>query len=62
MINLGGIDFELETIGKEPQFGFSAEYREFKTISGKIRRDAKGKRFNGVFNNVFKFAICKSVK
>ena len=50
MINLGGYDFELGTLASNPKFGYITEYREYKTISGKIRRDVKGKRFQGTFS------------
>lgn len=50
MINLGGYDFELETLASNPKFGYITEYREYKTVSGKIRRDVKGKRFSGTFS------------
>lgn len=39
MINLGGYDFELGTLSSNPKFGYITEYREYKTVSGKIRRD-----------------------
>ena len=50
MINLNGYDFELTTLSSNPNFGYLTEYREYKTVSGKIRRDVKGKRFQGTFS------------
>lgn len=44
MINLGGIDFELKTMNKNPSFYFAEEFIERKMISGKVRRKYKGKR------------------
>lgn len=46
MINLGGIDFELNTLAPNPTFNYVDEYIERKMLSGKIRRIYKGKRFN----------------
>ena len=46
MINLGGIDFELNTLAPNPTFNYIDEYIERKMLSGKIRRIYKGKRFN----------------
>lgn len=45
MITLNEYDFELETMNKEPQFGYKPEFREYKMLSGKIRRDTIGHRF-----------------
>lgn len=53
MINLGGYDFELGTLASNPKFGYIAEYREYKAVSGKIRRDVKGKRFQGTFSYAY---------
>lgn len=50
MINLGGYDFELSTLSANPKFGYITEYREYKTVSGKLRRDVKGLRFQGTFS------------
>lgn len=44
MINLGGIDFELDTLAPNPEFNYQDEFIERKMISGKIRRIYKGKR------------------
>ena len=49
MITLGGYNFELGTIKKEPKFGYIDEYREYVMLSGKLRRDVKGKRFTASF-------------
>lgn len=49
MITLGGYDFELGTIKKDPKFGYVDEYREYKMLSGKLRRNIKGKRFMAEF-------------
>lgn len=53
MINLGGYDFELETLASNPKFGYTTEYREYNTVSGKLRRDVKGKRFSGTFSYAY---------
>lgn len=45
MIKLNEYDFELSTINKDPEFGYKPEFREYKMISGKIRRDTIGHRF-----------------
>jgi hypothetical protein len=45
MINLGGIDFELNTLAPNPEFNYQQVYVERTMISGKIRRIYKGKRF-----------------
>lgn len=45
MIKLNEYDFEFATMNKEPEFGYKPEYREYKMISGKIRRDTIGHRF-----------------
>lgn len=44
MINLGGIDFELNTLAPNPEFNYEEEYVERKMISGKLREIYKGKR------------------
>jgi hypothetical protein len=44
MINLGGIDFELNTLAPNPEFNYQQVYVERTMISGKIRRIYKGKR------------------
>jgi len=36
LINLGGYDFELGTLASNPKFGYITEYREYKTVSGKL--------------------------
>ena len=45
MINLGGIDFELQTMAPEPTFNYEEVYVEKTMISGKLVRIYKGKRF-----------------
>ena len=44
MINLGGIDWELKTLARNPEFNYQEEFVERKMISGKVRRIYKGKR------------------
>lgn len=45
MINLNEYDFELSTLNKDPEIGYKPEFREYKMLSGKIRRDTIGHRF-----------------
>lgn len=44
MINLGGINWELKTLARNPEFNYQEEFVERKMISGKVRRIYKGKR------------------
>ena len=46
MIALNGVDFEINTMAANPKFGYVDEFREYPMLSGKIRRDIKGKRFS----------------
>jgi len=46
MINIGGIDFELDTLASNPEFNYEEEFVELKMISGKIRNIYKGKRMS----------------
>lgn len=45
MIKLNNVDIESYIKSINPSFGFESEYYENKMISGKIRRDYRGKRF-----------------
>lgn len=53
MIKFNNVDFELPTLGKEPQIGYEDEFIEKKMLSGKIRRIYKGKRFYAVFRYAY---------
>lgn len=53
MLNIGGYDLEFQTINREPVFGYVDEYREYKMLSGKVRRDVKGKRFSAEFTYAY---------
>lgn len=45
MLTLNSYDFELSTLNKDPEIGYKPEFREYKMLSGKIRRDTIGHRF-----------------
>lgn len=53
MLVLNDVDWDLPTLNKNPKFGFVPEYIEKKTISGKIVRTVKGKRFQAEFSYAY---------
>lgn len=54
MLRIENIDFEFSTMNKEPEFGYTEEYKEYTMLSGKKRRVYKpGSRLNATFSYAY---------